>query len=106
MLSLIMPEKAGVFMGKSQQICDIEKRKKRLIFRSWHRGTKEMDLIMGSFADKYVPDFSESELESYELILDHSDPELYDWISKKKKPPANMIDDVFALLLAHEIPAF
>ena len=68
---------------------DLNKKRKRLIFRSWHRGTREMDLLLGSFADKYVPDFDENELELYDELLNHSDPDLYNWITKKETAPAN-----------------
>ena len=80
---------------------ELEIERKRLKFRSWHRGTREMDLILGSFADRYVPGFSESELERYEEVLNLSDPDLYDWISGQKSPPANLNNPVLDRLLKH-----
>lgn len=77
-------------------------RRKRLIFRSWHRGTKEMDLLLGSFADKYVPGFSEEELRAYEEILTVNDPDLYSWITAQAEPPANLLSDVFRRLRDHK----
>ena len=68
----------------------LENKRKRLIFRSWHRGTREMDLIMGSFANKYVPEFSPEELDCYDEVLQNSDPYLYDWISGRVDVPANI----------------
>lgn len=62
-------------------------RRKRLMFRSWHRGTREMDLLLGTFADLYVPEFSPEELEQYEDLLMESDPDLYAWISGQESPP-------------------
>lgn len=81
-----------------------ENRKKRLIFRSWHRGTKEMDLILGSFADAHVAKFSLQELDQYERILGYNDPDLYSWISGAAEPPANIVDDVLLKILAHNFP--
>ena len=80
----------------------IENKRKRLIFRSEHRGTKEMDLVMGSFAKKYVPDFSEDELGMYDEILNESDPDLYNWISGVEPFPANKSNAVYEKLLAHK----
>lgn len=80
---------------------DIANWRKRLIFRSWHRGTREMDLLLGSFADAHVPDFSEEKLRQYEDILGISDPDLYNWIAGREKPPANLHNPVFDLLLQH-----
>ena len=84
---------------------DIETERKRLIFRSWHRGTREMDLLLGSFADAHVPDFGEAELAQYEEILSHSDPDLYDWISGRVAVPANYINKTLTLLLEFRLPA-
>ncbi len=81
---------------------NIETKRKRLIFRSAHRGTKEMDLILGSFADKNLQGFSEEELEQYEEILQQNDPDLYNWITGKQETPANVVSDVFNLLKSHK----
>ena len=81
---------------------DIEIMRKRLIFRSWHRGTKEMDLLMGSFADTHVPDMDEGELAQYEELLKENDPNLYNWISGREEPPANVRSDVFERFMKHE----
>lgn len=81
----------------------VENKRKRLIFRSWHRGTREMDLIMGSFADSYVKDFSEDELTLYDEILTHNDPDLYNWISGQERVPANFLNPVLERLIKHTV---
>ncbi|HTK84533.1 MAG TPA: succinate dehydrogenase assembly factor 2 [Patescibacteria group bacterium] len=81
---------------------DIDKRRKRLIYRSWHRGTREMDLILGRFADKHIGAFSESELDQYETILTCSDPDLYGWVTGREAPPANIRTPVLERLLADQ----
>ncbi len=82
----------------------IENKRRRLIFRSTHRGTKEMDLIMGSFARANVPNFTNDELSQYDALLCNNDPDLYNWITQKEPAPdevANM--SVFQKLLAHRV---
>ena len=81
----------------------IEAKRKRLIFRSWHRGTKEMDLIMGSFADEHVPNFNETELEQYDQVLFENDPDLYNWISGRETKPVEKENPILDLLIAHKI---
>ncbi len=81
---------------------DLNNKRKKLIFRSWHRGTKEMDLLMGSFADQNLQSFDESALALYEDILNHNDPDLYNWISGREEPPANVRNQVFDALLEHK----
>tara|TARA_B100001013_G_C24243075_1_gene297942 strand:- start:171 stop:434 length:264 start_codon:yes stop_codon:yes gene_type:complete len=80
----------------------LEKTRKRLIFRSEHRGTKEMDLLLGSFAKKYVPEFTEDELVAYEELLKENDPNLYNWITGQEEAPANIQSDVFERLKNHK----
>lgn len=61
-----------------------------------------MDLLLGSFAKKYVPDFSEDELVQYEELLKENDPNLYNWITGKEEAPANVQSDVFDRLKNHK----
>ena len=62
-------------------------RRKRLRFRSWHRGIKEMDLLLGPFADRHLGGMSEGDLDGYEALLEESDPDLYNWISGREPIP-------------------
>jgi antitoxin CptB len=59
---------------------ELERRRRRLRFRSWHRGIREMDLIMGRFADACLSDLSGAELDEYERLMLVSDAELWAWI--------------------------
>ena len=77
----------------------LDTRRKRLRFRSWHRGTREIDLLLGTFADRYLSELSESELDSYEALLLEGDPDLFEWISGKVAPPAHHDTTVLRLLV-------
>ena len=82
---------------------NLEDRKKRLIFRSEHRGTKEMDLLLGSFARKYVPGFDEAQVGEYEDLLINNDPDLYNWITGKEDAPDEVkAMAVFSLIDGHQ----
>lgn len=59
----------------------LDARRKRLLFRCWHRGTREMDLIMGQFADATIGELSDTELDAFERLTDVPEPELYAWIT-------------------------
>ena len=78
-----------------------QNKRKKLIFRSWHRGTREMDLLLGSFADKHVNEFTEEQLEEYEDLLKENDPDLYNWFSKREEPPEDAKSSVMVLFLNH-----
>lgn len=66
---------------------DRETRLKRLRMRSWRRGTKEMDLILGSFADRQMDLLSDAELDVHEAMMAENDHDLYRWISGQEKIP-------------------
>jgi antitoxin CptB len=76
-----------------------EIRRKRLLFRSWHRGTRESDLILGRFADAYLASFEEAQLDRYEVLLDCPDADIFDWVSGRAAPPPEHDHDVTRLLL-------
>ena len=74
--------------------------RKRLLFRSWHRGTREADLVLGSFAEAHLAGFDEAQLARYEALLECPDVELFDWLSGRAAPPPEYQHDVTRLLLA------
>jgi antitoxin CptB len=75
-------------------------RRKRLLFRSWHRGTREADLLLGSFAEANLAAFDEARLDRYEALLECPDADLFDWITGRTAPPPEHDTDVTRLLLA------
>ncbi|MDD9900644.1 MAG: succinate dehydrogenase assembly factor 2 [Alphaproteobacteria bacterium] len=78
---------------------NIDIMRKKLIFRSWHRGTREIDLLLGKFADAYISACSADELVQYDRFLNNSDPDIYNWITRVEPvPPAEDCDVVQALL--------
>jgi antitoxin CptB len=77
-------------------------RRQRLRFRSWHRGTREMDLLMGSFADAHIATFTPEQLDQYENLLQISDPDLYSWIIGAEALPAEHQSEMMDLLCRHQ----
>lgn len=79
----------------------IDVRRRRLRFRAWHRGTREADLLIGSFADRHVDGFDGNQLDQFEALIAHSDPDLYNWMSGAEPVPAELDTPVMALMKAH-----
>ena len=63
--------------GSRRSSGGLDHRRKRLLFRCWHRGTREVDLILGRFADAEIENLSELELVQLEYLMDVPDPDLY-----------------------------
>lgn len=82
----------------------LDNKRKQLIFRAWHRGTREMDLILGSFADTFVPQMSEAELEDFARFLEFADPQLYNWYTGQTPVPANLRDAMMERYLNYTPP--
>ena len=66
---------------------ELDSRRRRLLFRATHRGTKEADLMIGGFVTRHLAAFSESELAQVEAVLDLPDVDLSDWLSGRREPP-------------------
>ncbi len=65
-----------------------------------------MDLILGSFANAYVPGFSKEELEDYDQLLQNPDPDLYNWITGREEVPTEEQSPVMTQLLEHHYAGF
>ncbi|MBT6205198.1 MAG: succinate dehydrogenase assembly factor 2 [Rhodospirillaceae bacterium] len=72
---------------------------KRLHFRCWHRGTREMDFLMGRFADTVLEKLDDEQLKRFEALLELPDPDVYAWILGQKPVPEDKQTDVLDLLL-------
>lgn len=58
----------------------LDERRRRLLFQSWHRGIREVDLILGRFADAALGGMNDAELDDYEAVLDVPTPDLMAWV--------------------------
>lgn len=78
-------------------------RRRRLLYRSEHRGNKENDILLGQFARAHVMSFDATELDQYESILEESDNDIFDWASGKADPPTNKDTPVLRRILAFKV---
>lgn len=63
---------------------------KRLIYRASYTGMKETDLLLGQFAQRYLPELTDAGLDEFEALLDAGDPNIFAWVRGDSKPPANL----------------
>jgi antitoxin CptB len=76
-----------------------EPRRRRLLFRATHRGTKEADLLVGGFVARHLETFDEHELAALEAILDHPDVDLADWLSGRRPVPPEHADPLLTRMM-------
>ena len=81
--------------GTTRSSDGLDARRKRLLFRCWHRGTREMDLIVGRFADAHLADLSDAELTELERLIELPDPDLYAALTGAGSIPGEAQGSVF-----------
>jgi antitoxin CptB len=74
--------------------------RKRLLFRSWHRGSRELDLILGGFAEHHLAALDRDQLDRYGRLLENNDPDIYDWLTGCAPWPDGIGKDLWRLLTA------
>jgi antitoxin CptB len=81
--------------GSTRSSGGLDDRRKRLLFRCWHRGTREMDLILGRFADAEIAGLAEDELAELERLIEVPDPDLYAALTGSALPAAAYAGSLF-----------
>lgn len=66
---------------------DRDVRLKRLAYRSWHRGTKEADLMVGGYYDRYASTWNDDEIAWFERLMDEDDVDIMAWAIGTAVPP-------------------
>ena len=69
-----------------------EARLKRMAMRSWRRGTKEMDLVLGPYADAHLAMMPQDTLALYDVLLEENDQDLLPWVLGQTPPPAALAE--------------
>jgi antitoxin CptB len=106
-ISNTRPARAGLLAlgegmtGTTRSSAGLDERRRRLLYRAWHRGTREMDLIMGRFADAVISELSEADIDAFETLSEVPDPDLYAWLSGGRPVPAE-----YDLALFHRLRDF
>lgn len=67
--------------GTTRTTDSLTPRQRRALFRAWHRGRREVDLLLGPFADARIDSLTSEEMDQFEALMDVGDDELYAWLS-------------------------
>jgi antitoxin CptB len=84
----------------------LEIRLRKIRFRSTHRGMKELDILLGGFAERQLETLTACQLNQFEALLDEGDNDLFDWITRKTLPPSEFDHDVLHLIQAFKAEKF
>ena len=93
--------------GTQRTSADLDHRRRKVLFRAWHRGIREMDLIMGRFADAEIGAMGEGDLAEFERLIEVPDRDLYLWLTGEAETPSSYDTPVFRRLKSfhtHDAP--
>ena len=74
--------------GTTRSSEGLDERRRRLLFRAWHRGMREVDLITGPFADAHIGTLTGAEVDEFEQLMDVPEPDLLAWVMGARETPA------------------
>ena len=84
--------------GTTKSSEGLDPRRRRLKFRLWHRGIREMDLVLGGFADAELAGLNESDLAEVEGWLDIPDQQMFAWVNGAETAPSEVDTILFRKL--------
>lgn len=76
--------------GTSISSADLDPRRRRALYRAWHRGMRETDILLGTFADHALAQMSEAEVDEFEALLDLVDRDILAWLTGEAPVPAEI----------------
>lgn len=79
---------------------DLELRRRKLRYRAWHRGMREMDLLLGRFADAELERLGETEIAAFESLIELPDPDLFAWLMGESPVPPESDTPLFRRIQA------
>ena len=80
---------------------DLETIRKRLLWRATHRGIKEMDILVGGYAQRHLQTMSEVELSEFEVLLEIPDQDLLSWATRQEDVPTQFACSMLTAILTH-----
>ncbi len=91
--------------GTTRSSDGLDPRRRRALFRAWHRGTREMDLLLGRFADAYIGDLSEPDLADFEALMEVPDRDLFAWVTGREPVAGNYATPLYRAITAFHGPS-
>lgn len=87
--------------GLSRTSADLDPRRRRILYRCWHRGIREMDLVLGQFAEAEIGSLSEAELDALEIIMAEDDHDLLKWVTGAAATPERHQTELFRRIASY-----
>ena len=87
--------------GSARSSSDLDPRRRKALYRAWHRGMREVDLILGTFADGEIDRLTDAELDTFEALMNEPDADILKWVTGEARVPDRHDTRVFSRILAY-----
>lgn len=87
--------------GTTRSSDGLDPRRKRVLFRAWHRGIKEMDMLLGTFADAHLGDMTDAELDEFEALMNIPDQDMFRYITGLAPMPQEHVGPVYRQIVSY-----
>ena len=87
--------------GLSRTSADLDPRRRRILYRCWHRGIREMDLVLGQFAEAEIGSLPEEDLDMLERVMAEDDHDLLKWVTGAEAVPERYRTDLVQRIFSY-----
>jgi antitoxin CptB len=87
--------------GLVRTSADLDERRRRILYRCWHRGIREMDLVLGQFAEENISELSDAELDELEVIMSEEDHDLVKMVTGASPVPERLASPLFDKVMTY-----
>jgi Uncharacterized conserved protein len=87
--------------GTTRTSADLDPRRRRILVRAWRRGIREMDLMLGGFAEAELATLDSDELDALEALMVEDDADILAWITGEKPCPPEFDTPLFRRIAAY-----
>ena len=91
--------------GTTRSSADLDPRRRRILVRAWRRGIREMDLVIGGFADAEIASLDDTELDQLELLMAEEDADIFRWVTGEAETPERLRTAMFDRMRSY-VPDF
>ena len=91
--------------GTTRSSADLDPRRRRILVRAWRRGIREMDLVIGGFADAEIGSLNDAELDQLELLMAEEDADIFRWVTGEAETPERFRTALFDRMRSY-VPDF
>lgn len=91
--------------GTTRSSVDLDPRRRRILVRAWRRGIREMDLVIGGFADAEISGLTDAELDQLEALMAEEDADILQWVTGERETPERFRTPLFARMASY-VPDF